>query len=263
MVVRPALETTADDLLGVIPGAQALIVRSATQVTADVLEVGRDLVVVGRAGTGVDNVDTAAATARAAEAGTRGGRAAGRERAARGVAERLDRPGCGGDEQHRHRRRERRIANPRRGAKRQHRSRRHTGDDQHGREPPQGHGPYRREHPRAAHPCRLQLGGHQPVQPAGDRAMRERPQLGDVRQEDQCQGATEPRAVRREQRDRQPGQEPGPVPAPARPFRHFARPTSCCAASFPLTRSDRRGHVYRAGGPAPAQSLRGAPKCCC
>ena len=55
---------SADELLGVIPGAQALIVRSATQVTAPVLEAGRDLVVVGRAGTGVDNVDTAAATAR-------------------------------------------------------------------------------------------------------------------------------------------------------------------------------------------------------
>src|SRR5688572_18474816 len=55
---------SADDLLGVIPGAQALIVRSATQVTAEVLQAGRDLIVDGRAGTGVDNVDTAAATAR-------------------------------------------------------------------------------------------------------------------------------------------------------------------------------------------------------
>ena len=53
-----------DALLGVVPGAQALIVRSATQVTAEVLEAGRDLVVVGRAGAGVDNVDTKAATAR-------------------------------------------------------------------------------------------------------------------------------------------------------------------------------------------------------
>ena len=51
-------------LLEVVPGAHALIVRSATQVTAEVLAAGRDLVVVGRAGTGVDNVDTAAATAR-------------------------------------------------------------------------------------------------------------------------------------------------------------------------------------------------------
>ena len=55
---------SVEALLGVVPGAQALIVRSATQVTAEVLEAGRDLVVVGRAGTGVDNVDTAAATAR-------------------------------------------------------------------------------------------------------------------------------------------------------------------------------------------------------
>src|SRR5215472_3215144 len=52
------------DLLGAIPGAHALIVRSATQVTADVLEAGADLAVVGRAGIGLDNVDVAAATAR-------------------------------------------------------------------------------------------------------------------------------------------------------------------------------------------------------
>ncbi len=49
-------------LLEVMPGAHALIVRSATKVTAPVIEAGRDLVVVGRAGVGVDNVDTAAAT---------------------------------------------------------------------------------------------------------------------------------------------------------------------------------------------------------
>ncbi|HEV7886830.1 MAG TPA: phosphoglycerate dehydrogenase, partial [Acidimicrobiales bacterium] len=42
----------------------ALIIRSATKVTADVLEAGRDLVVVGRAGIGLDNVDVAAATRR-------------------------------------------------------------------------------------------------------------------------------------------------------------------------------------------------------
>lgn len=39
-----------------------LIVRSATKVTADVLEVAERLQVVGRAGTGVDNVDVEAAT---------------------------------------------------------------------------------------------------------------------------------------------------------------------------------------------------------
>ncbi|GAC1599657.1 MAG: phosphoglycerate dehydrogenase [Acidimicrobiales bacterium] len=51
-------------LVEVVAGAQALIIRSATQVTAEVLDAGRDLVVVGRAGIGLDNVDTAAATAR-------------------------------------------------------------------------------------------------------------------------------------------------------------------------------------------------------
>lgn len=50
------------ELLGAIVGAHALIIRSATDVTAEVLSVGRDLVVVGRAGIGLDNVDVAAAT---------------------------------------------------------------------------------------------------------------------------------------------------------------------------------------------------------
>lgn len=53
-----------EELLGVIPGAHALIIRSSTQVTAEVLAAGTDLVVVGRAGIGLDNVDTEAATAR-------------------------------------------------------------------------------------------------------------------------------------------------------------------------------------------------------
>jgi D-3-phosphoglycerate dehydrogenase len=52
------------ELLGVMPGAHALIVRSATKVTAEVLEAGTDLIVVGRAGTGIDNVDVDAATKR-------------------------------------------------------------------------------------------------------------------------------------------------------------------------------------------------------
>lgn len=58
------LDLSADDLLEAVPGAAALIVRSATQVTAEVLEAGRDLVIVGRAGVGVDNVDVEAATRR-------------------------------------------------------------------------------------------------------------------------------------------------------------------------------------------------------
>jgi D-3-phosphoglycerate dehydrogenase len=51
-------------LLEAIKGAHALIIRSATNVTAEVLAAGTDLVVVGRAGIGLDNVDTVAATDR-------------------------------------------------------------------------------------------------------------------------------------------------------------------------------------------------------
>jgi D-3-phosphoglycerate dehydrogenase len=53
-----------EQLIEAIKGAHALIIRSATQVTAEVLTAGTDLVVVGRAGIGLDNVDTAAATDR-------------------------------------------------------------------------------------------------------------------------------------------------------------------------------------------------------
>ena len=52
------------DLSQLLTHVVALIIRSATQVTAEVLEVGADLVVVGRAGIGLDNVDVEAATRR-------------------------------------------------------------------------------------------------------------------------------------------------------------------------------------------------------
>ncbi len=58
------LSPTSEELLGLVKGASALIIRSATQVTAEVLEAGSELVVVGRAGIGLDNVDVQAATAR-------------------------------------------------------------------------------------------------------------------------------------------------------------------------------------------------------
>jgi D-3-phosphoglycerate dehydrogenase len=57
------LDLTPESLLEAVAGAEALIIRSATTVTADVLAAGRDLVVVGRAGIGLDNVDVDAATA--------------------------------------------------------------------------------------------------------------------------------------------------------------------------------------------------------
>lgn len=51
-------------LLAVLPEYDALLVRSGTKVTAEVLEAGTRLRVVGRAGTGVDNIDVAAANKR-------------------------------------------------------------------------------------------------------------------------------------------------------------------------------------------------------
>jgi D-3-phosphoglycerate dehydrogenase len=50
------------ELILQIPEFDALVVRSETQVTAPVLEAGRKLRVVGRAGVGVDNIDVQAAT---------------------------------------------------------------------------------------------------------------------------------------------------------------------------------------------------------
>ena len=56
------LDLTPDQLLEAIRGAHALIVRSATTVSADVVAAGVGLVVIGRAGIGLDNVDVDAAT---------------------------------------------------------------------------------------------------------------------------------------------------------------------------------------------------------
>ena len=50
------------ELIRQIPDFDALVVRSETRVTAPVIEAGRKLRVVGRAGVGVDNIDVAAAT---------------------------------------------------------------------------------------------------------------------------------------------------------------------------------------------------------
>jgi D-3-phosphoglycerate dehydrogenase / 2-oxoglutarate reductase len=60
--VRLELDRAA--LLELVGGYDALVVRSATKVTADLIEAGARLRVIGRAGTGVDNIDVAAATRR-------------------------------------------------------------------------------------------------------------------------------------------------------------------------------------------------------
>jgi D-3-phosphoglycerate dehydrogenase len=56
--------TTKDTLNTEITDADALIVRSATKVTAELLEQAKKLRAVGRAGVGVDNIDLEAATKR-------------------------------------------------------------------------------------------------------------------------------------------------------------------------------------------------------
>uniref|UniRef100_H3DHP8 D-3-phosphoglycerate dehydrogenase n=1 Tax=Tetraodon nigroviridis TaxID=99883 RepID=H3DHP8_TETNG len=51
-----------DELIAEIKSYDGLVVRSATKVTADVIDAADNLKIIGRAGTGVDNVDVDAAT---------------------------------------------------------------------------------------------------------------------------------------------------------------------------------------------------------
>lgn len=53
---------TPEELIDVIPNYEALLVRSETKVTAQLLAAAKKLKVVARAGVGVDNVDVQAAT---------------------------------------------------------------------------------------------------------------------------------------------------------------------------------------------------------
>lgn len=54
----------ADELVQIIPDYDALMIRSGTRVTKDVIEAGKQLKIIGRAGVGVDNVDVPSATRR-------------------------------------------------------------------------------------------------------------------------------------------------------------------------------------------------------
>ena len=62
VIVKTGLSES--ELLQIIPDFSAVIVRSETKITAQVLEAGKALRAVGRAGVGVDNVDVEAATRR-------------------------------------------------------------------------------------------------------------------------------------------------------------------------------------------------------
>ena len=61
---QPNLGKDKEKLAAAINGFDGLAIRSATKVTAKLLEQAKDLKVIGRAGIGVDNVDIPAATAR-------------------------------------------------------------------------------------------------------------------------------------------------------------------------------------------------------
>ncbi len=53
---------TPEELMKIIPEYEGLVIRSATKVTAEIIEAAANLKVVGRAGIGLDNVDVAAAS---------------------------------------------------------------------------------------------------------------------------------------------------------------------------------------------------------
>jgi D-3-phosphoglycerate dehydrogenase len=53
-----------EELLAIIKNYDALVIRSGTKVTAEVIQAAARLKVIGRAGSGLDNVDTQAATRR-------------------------------------------------------------------------------------------------------------------------------------------------------------------------------------------------------
>jgi D-3-phosphoglycerate dehydrogenase / 2-oxoglutarate reductase len=61
---QPALGKDKDKLAAIVGNYDGLAIRSATKVTAKILERANSLKVIGRAGIGVDNVDIPAATAR-------------------------------------------------------------------------------------------------------------------------------------------------------------------------------------------------------
>ena len=60
--IRPGLEP--EELISIIGDYEALVVRSQTQVSARVIEAGKKLQIIARAGVGVDNIDVEEATRR-------------------------------------------------------------------------------------------------------------------------------------------------------------------------------------------------------
>ncbi|GGG05678.1 phosphoglycerate dehydrogenase [Paenibacillus aceti] len=64
VVVEKKTGLSEDELIQIIPEYDALLVRSQTKVTDRIMEVAKNLKVIGRAGVGVDNINLEAATKR-------------------------------------------------------------------------------------------------------------------------------------------------------------------------------------------------------
>jgi D-3-phosphoglycerate dehydrogenase len=62
LVEKPGIKK--DELLKIIDQFEGLVVRSGTKVTKEIIEAGVNLKIIGRAGTGVDNIDVVAATSK-------------------------------------------------------------------------------------------------------------------------------------------------------------------------------------------------------
>jgi len=62
LVEKPGIKK--DELLKIIGDYEGLVVRSGTKVTKEIIEAGVNLKMIGRAGTGVDNIDVRAATSK-------------------------------------------------------------------------------------------------------------------------------------------------------------------------------------------------------
>jgi D-3-phosphoglycerate dehydrogenase / 2-oxoglutarate reductase len=62
--IEVAPKTDEATLVSLMPGTIALFVRGVTKISAAVIESAEDLLVIGRTGTGYDNIDIAAATRR-------------------------------------------------------------------------------------------------------------------------------------------------------------------------------------------------------
>ena len=62
LVEMPGIKV--DDLIKIIPSFDGLVVRSSTKVNKAIIDAGTNLKVIGRAGTGVDNIDLRSATSK-------------------------------------------------------------------------------------------------------------------------------------------------------------------------------------------------------